>query len=88
MRRSLTTCRIGAMNLGSRNLGAVSLALGLLLPTALLAQPGGAAIRVAASPCPPFVTSEDGELLWRIEWGLLGDFKVLRRGEPAEEAIQ
>jgi len=62
MRRSLTTCRIGAMNLGSRNLGAVSLALGLLLPTALLAQPGGAAIRVAASPCPPFVTSEDGEL--------------------------
>ena len=30
-------------------------------------------------------SSDDGELLWRIEWNLLGDFKVLRRGERAEE---
>jgi prepilin-type N-terminal cleavage/methylation domain-containing protein len=29
---------------------------------------------------------ETGELLWRIEWDLLGRFEVLRRGEPAPEA--
>jgi polar amino acid transport system substrate-binding protein len=50
------------MNLLSSNLGAFSLALALLLPTALMAQPEGASIRVAASPCPPFVISEGGEL--------------------------
>ncbi len=32
--------------------------------------------------------SENGELLWRIEWNLLGDFQVLQRGEPAEEGFQ
>ncbi len=50
------------MRLRSRNLGAASLALALLLPAALLAQLDEAPIRVAASPCPPFVISEDGEL--------------------------
>jgi general secretion pathway protein H len=29
---------------------------------------------------------DDGELLWRIEWDLLGRFKVLRRGE--EESVE
>ncbi len=29
--------------------------------------------------------SEDGEVLWRIEWGLLGDFQVLPAGEPLEQ---
>ncbi|MEP5569359.1 MAG: GspH/FimT family pseudopilin [Halioglobus sp.] len=33
-------------------------------------------------------SSEDGELLWRIEWNLLGDFKALQRGLSAEEDIQ
>lgn len=28
---------------------------------------------------------EDGELLWRIEWDLLGRFELLRRGEAEEE---
>lgn len=28
---------------------------------------------------------EDSELLWRVEWDLLGRFKVLRRGEEREE---
>lgn len=28
---------------------------------------------------------EDGDLLWRIEWDLLGRFQLLRRGEAAEE---
>lgn len=30
---------------------------------------------------------EDGELLWRVEWDLLGRFDVLRRGEPADEEL-
>ena len=29
--------------------------------------------------------SEDSELLWRIEWDLLGRFTLLRRGEPEYE---
>lgn len=28
---------------------------------------------------------DSGDLLWRIEWDLLGRFEVLRRGEPEEE---
>lgn len=28
---------------------------------------------------------EGGDLLWRIEWGLLGDFKLLPRGQPEAE---
>ena len=31
------------------------------------------------------VQEADGELLWRIEWDLLGRFDVLRRGEAEEE---
>ena len=31
------------------------------------------------------VQEADGELLWRIEWDLLGRFEVLRRGEAEEE---
>jgi len=32
------------------------------------------------------VRQQDSEdLLWRLEWDLLGRFKVLRRGEPDEE---
>ena len=27
---------------------------------------------------------EDGDLLWRIEWDLLGRFEVMPRGEPEE----
>lgn len=30
---------------------------------------------------------EDSELLWRIEWDLLGRFEVLLRGEPEPEAF-
>lgn len=29
--------------------------------------------------------ADGGDLLWRIEWDLLGDFKVLPRGEPEFE---
>lgn len=29
--------------------------------------------------------AESGDLLWRIEWDLLGRFKLLRRGEPEDE---
>ena len=28
---------------------------------------------------------DNGELLWRLEWDLLGRFEVLRRGEPETE---
>ncbi len=38
-------------------------------------QPGAIDIRSA----------ENGELLWRIEWGLLGDFRLLQRGLPVAE---
>lgn len=31
---------------------------------------------------------EDGELLWRIEWDLLGRFKLLPRGEEPEDEIE
>ena len=33
-------------------------------------------------------SSEDGELLWRIEWNLLGDFQALPRGEAFAEELQ
>ena len=32
--------------------------------------------------------SDNGELLWRIEWNLLGDFRALQGGEPTEEDFQ
>jgi hypothetical protein len=32
--------------------------------------------------------SDNGELLWRIEWNLLGDFRALQGGEPTEEGFQ
>jgi general secretion pathway protein H len=32
--------------------------------------------------------SDNGELLWRIEWSLLGDFRALQGGEPTEEDFQ
>ncbi len=38
-------------------------------------QPGAIDIRA----------SENGELLWRIEWGVLGDFQLLSRGVPAAD---
>jgi hypothetical protein len=31
---------------------------------------------------------ESGDLLWRIEWDLLGRFELLRRGELAEDEDQ
>lgn len=31
------------------------------------------------------VRTDDGELLWRIEWDLLGRFEVMRRGVPDDE---
>ena len=31
------------------------------------------------------VRTDDGELLWRIEWDLLGRFEVMRRGIPDDE---
>lgn len=30
---------------------------------------------------------EDGELLWRVEWDLLGRVEVLRNGLPAEDSL-
>ena len=27
---------------------------------------------------------DDGELLWRVEWDLLGRFELLRRGEATD----
>lgn len=34
------------------------------------------------------VRTDDGELLWRIEWDLLGRFEVMRRGRPDDEDLQ
>ena len=34
------------------------------------------------------VRTNDGELLWRIEWDLLGRFEVMRRGRPDDEDLQ
>lgn len=31
------------------------------------------------------LSRETGEVLWRIEWGLLGDFRTLRGGQAEEE---
>jgi hypothetical protein len=31
-------------------------------------------------------STDTGELLWRIEWGLLGNFRTLPRGRPLDEA--
>ena len=30
---------------------------------------------------------DDGELLWRVEWDLLGRFEILRRGIPDDEDL-
>ena len=32
------------------------------------------------------LSRDSGDLLWRLEWDLLGRFELLRKGEPDEEA--
>jgi len=32
-----------------------------------------------------FIATQSGDLLWRLEWDMLGNFRALRRGEPLAE---
>ena len=32
--------------------------------------------------------ADSGELLWRVEWNILGNFQALRRGEAPEEELE
>jgi len=61
---------------------------------------GGEAVAASADPQVVFYASgettagaidvrqrDSGELLWRVEWDLLGRFQVLRRGEAQDELL-